>query len=264
MRIILFLTVILLHACINENINHFDQIYDQSFEKAINTSLQTNQMMMHVLESAYQENIVKAKPYYEKGRTIQKITEDFINVDFTEIDADSLWGLYTATIDSLNNQLFSYQKDSFRLKVIDVGRLNIKKINLKKLHNILKSEIVTDAGNILGWLASCINTTFCGFTPVIVTTNKLNVNDKQYVFSLNSDLVQKVNVNDYKVEVDSILKNNKKTKELPNITPDNSFARISMDSLPSGNYSVFGKVIYYYPNGKSFEYPFQHQFGLKQ
>jgi len=264
MKIILFLTVILLHACINENTDHFDQVYDQSFEKAINTSFQANQMMMHVLESAYQENIVKTKPFYEAGLNIQKITENFVNVDIKEIDADILCGLYSATIDSLNYQLFSYQKDSFRLEVIDVGRLNIKNINLKKLHNILKSQIVDESGTMLGWLASSVNTTFCGFTPVIVTTNELNVNDKQYIFSLNSDFLQKVNVNDYKVEVDSILKNNKKKKELSNITLDNSFAKISIDSLTSGNYNVFGKVIYYYPNGKSFEYPFQHQFGLKE
>lgn len=264
MRTILILSVILLQACVNKKQEYVNQLYNQSLEKSMNTCSEINQMMIYNLEAAFQENNVKVKPYYEKGIHVKKLSDSFINLDLKSISIDSLWNIYVATIDTLSNQLIKFSNDTVKIKAINLAIKQFDNANIQQLHNILKTEVIVATGTILGRIVSQIDVSFCGFTPVKVETNEISLKQKQYTFSISSYFLQKVSNIDKKTVIDSVLMNGEKRNEVNSVIADYTFAKVVMDSLEYGNYQVFGKVIYHFPNGKDLVYPFDHQFGLTQ
>ena len=234
-------------SCTNNSKELLNDLRGTYNKNMVYTRMETNEKFGD-LEYLNAINSIKGEPFYQKGVSVHKMVDSFLIITdslylLDKIDASqmlSIEQLSRSITDSIRAIFPQHWDDKLEFVQPDYIKKSYYQTNPKFVLLFMQNDMVKNEAYALEYLRSMISVGCFSFhiIDIDIKMQKTSKNGRDQYLSEEYVQLEGKRI----VEVDTIWRNNHIFIFNPKIEPDYSFAKISFDSLPLGNYKVKGHV----------------------
>ena len=241
-QILLMLVIV---GCSNNNQELLDDLRETYNKNMAFTRMETNEKFDD-LEYLYTINQSKGEPFYQKGLLVHKMVDSFLVITdslylldkIDETQMISTQQLSKSIIDSILAIFPRRWADKLEFVQPDYTDKKYYQANPTFVVLFMQNDMVKNEAYALEYLRSMISGGCSPFRKIDIQMLKTSKFGREHFLSEAFVQLTEKRI----VKVDTIWRDNQIFITNPKIEPDYSFAKISFDSLPPGNYNVKGHV----------------------